>query len=217
MFAAVLGQFAANEVERLDAVCAFIDHGDPRIAGELGHAPFFDVAMTAVDLLGLHGHFKAFVGLEALDHWSEQGDEPIGCCITRAVCAVDEVCAPVGQCPRAFGKGLLVHQVAADIGVHDQRVSWTVGIFSARNGAALQAVFGIGDSVLVGGLRLGIALKAHAQTGLVHHGEHSAHAFVRLAHQIARRTVVVHHASRVAVDAHFLFDLTDRNRVTVAE
>ena len=49
--AAVLRQLAADEVERLDAVGALVDHGDAGIAHELLHAVFGDVAVAAEHLL----------------------------------------------------------------------------------------------------------------------------------------------------------------------
>ena len=59
---AVLGQLAADEVERLDAVGALVDHGDAGIADELLHAPFGDIAVPAEHLLGLHAIVEAEVG-----------------------------------------------------------------------------------------------------------------------------------------------------------
>ena len=49
--AAVLRQLAADQVERLDAVGALVDHGDARIAHELLHAVLGDVAVAAEHLL----------------------------------------------------------------------------------------------------------------------------------------------------------------------
>ena len=53
--AAVLGQLAADEIERLDAVGALVDHGDAGVAHELLHAPFGDIAVAAEHLLRLDG------------------------------------------------------------------------------------------------------------------------------------------------------------------
>ena len=53
--AAIGAELAADEIERLDAVGAFVDHGDARIAHELAHAMFFDVAVAAEDLLAIGG------------------------------------------------------------------------------------------------------------------------------------------------------------------
>ena len=50
-----LRQFAPDEIERLNAVGAFIEHGDAGIAHELLHAMFGDVAVAAEHLLRQHG------------------------------------------------------------------------------------------------------------------------------------------------------------------
>src|SRR5215472_11126495 len=66
--AAVLGELAADQVERLDAVRALVDHCDAGIAHELLYARFPDVAMTAEHLLGYHRIGEAAVGQHAFDH-----------------------------------------------------------------------------------------------------------------------------------------------------
>ncbi len=84
----------------------------------------------------------------------------------------------------------------------DQRVGRAIGVLRAGHVAPLQAVLRVDHCVLIGSFSDGQALQADAQTCLVHHGEHGAHAFVLGAQQIAGRLVIVHHAGRVAVDAH---------------
>ena len=121
--------------------------------------------------------------------------------------AVDQGGAPKHEGARSFGEAFLIHQRTADVGVHDQRVGGAVGVFCARDGAALQAVFGIGQRVLIGDIGLGQALHADAKARFVHHGEHCAHAFMGLAQQIAGGAVVIHDAGGIAMDAHFMFDL----------
>ena len=49
--AAVLGQLAADQVHRLDAVGAFVDLGDAGVADELLDAMLADVAVAAEHLL----------------------------------------------------------------------------------------------------------------------------------------------------------------------
>ena len=217
MFAAVLGQFAAHEVERLNAVGAFVDLGDPGIAGELGHAPFFDIAVAAVDLLGFHGHVVALVGQEAFDDRGEQRHKAVGVFVVGAVGRVDHGGTPEDEGAGGFDKAFLVHQRAADVGVHDQRVGGFVGEFRPGHRAALQAVVGVDHGVLVGDFGLCQTLHADADAGFVHHGEHGAHALVLGPQQIAGGTVVVHHAGRVAVDAHLLFDGADGDAVALTQ
>lgn len=43
-------QFAADQIQRLDAVGAFVDLGDAGVANVLLHTPFANVAVAAVDL-----------------------------------------------------------------------------------------------------------------------------------------------------------------------
>ncbi len=99
----------------------------------------------------------------------------------------------------------------------DQRVRRAIGVLRAGHVAPLQAVLRVDHCVLIGSFSDGQALQADAQTCLVHHGEHGAHAFVLGAQQIAGRLVIVHHAGRVAVDAHLLLDLADRDAVARAK
>ena len=77
-----LRQLAADEVERLNAVGALVDHGDAGVAHELLHAPFVDIAVAAEHLLRLHGVLEAEVGEHALEHRRHQ-PEPIVRRLTR--------------------------------------------------------------------------------------------------------------------------------------
>ena len=70
--AAVARQLAADEVHRLHAVGALVDHGNARIAHELLHALLGDVAVAAIDLLRQHRIGEALVGQHAFDHRREQ-------------------------------------------------------------------------------------------------------------------------------------------------
>ena len=54
-----LPQLAADQIERLDAVGAFVDLGDARIADELLHAVVADIAVAAPDLHGEVGAVEA--------------------------------------------------------------------------------------------------------------------------------------------------------------
>ena len=48
----VSGQFAPNEIQRLNTVRALVDHCDPSVAGVLLHPVFPNIAVTAVNLYG---------------------------------------------------------------------------------------------------------------------------------------------------------------------
>jgi hypothetical protein len=63
--AAIGGEFARHEVDRLDAVGALIDRGDARVAIMLGGAGLLDEAHAAMDLHAEIGHLVADVGGEA--------------------------------------------------------------------------------------------------------------------------------------------------------
>ncbi len=112
--AAVQAELAADEVERLDAVGAFIDHGDAGIAHELAHAVLFDIAVAAEHLLRHDGVVEALVGEHALDHRRHQADVVVG---GLAVLVVGGAVGDVGldrrpQRQRAAGlvEGLHGHQ-----------------------------------------------------------------------------------------------------------
>ena len=217
MLAAILGQLATNKVQGLNAIRTLIDHRNTGIAGELGHAGFFNISVTAVNLLGRSRVFKSLVGQETFHHWGEQGNQTIGVGIIVLVRAVDQIRTPKGQRTRTFHKRFLIHQITANIRMHDQRISRALWVFSAGDGAALQAVIRISDCVLIRDLCLGVTLQAHTQTGFVHHNKHRTHAFVHLADHIALGAVIIHDASCIAVDAHFLFDLANRYAVVITQ
>ena len=76
--AAVAAELAADEVERLDAVRALVDHRDARIAHELLHAVLADVAVAAEHLLRHHGVVEALVGDHAFDDRGQQAHVVFG-------------------------------------------------------------------------------------------------------------------------------------------
>ena len=75
--AVVQQHLAAQQVERLDGVGAFVDHVDPRVADVLLHAPFADVAVAAEDLHRQVGGGEAVVGDEGLDHRRQQREQVV--------------------------------------------------------------------------------------------------------------------------------------------
>ena len=166
--------------------------------------------MAAVDLHGIDRAFEAHVGQIGLHHRGDEGGEIIGLLPLVRVRVlrreVDHKTGPQRQRPRALHKGLLLHQHAAHVRVHDDRVGRLVLCLHAGQGTALHAVPGVDHGVLVGGGGLAEALDADTQTGGVHHGEHGAHALVRRAQQPALRPVIVHDAGGIAVDAHLVLD-----------
>ena len=109
------------------------------------------------------------------------------------------------------------HQHAADIRVLDDGHTSRV---RAAYRTALHAVAGVLNGLLVGAFGHGHAFDAHAQAGVVHHGEHIAQAFIGLAHQVADGAAFVakaHHRSRAAVDAQLVFQRYAAHIVTRAQ
>jgi hypothetical protein len=100
--------------------------------------------------------------------------------------------------------------------MHDDGIGRLVRRLRPRQRAALQAVAGIGDRVLIGDLRLREPLHGDAEPGLVHHHEHALHALVLFADQPAGGAVVVHHAGGIAVNAHLVLDRAAGDAVALA-
>ena len=89
---AILRKLTANEIHGLNAVCAFVDHRNARIADILLHAPFADVTMTAKDLLCVGCDFVALIGAIAFDHRGEQRQQIIGHLpIIVGLCAMQQI------------------------------------------------------------------------------------------------------------------------------
>ncbi|MCY1419383.1 hypothetical protein D9M71_349720 [compost metagenome] len=213
--------FAPNQVQRLDAVGAFVDLGDAHIAHQLLLAPFADVAMAAEYLLAVDSGLKAHVGQEGLGHWRQQRHQLLGAFARDRVFAVlggIELHGHVGgKRATAFVASFHGQQHAAHVRVPDDRVGCFVLGLRAGWGAALQAVAGIGHGVLVRTLGSCQALDTHAQAFVVHHGEHGRQAFVRLADEVTDRFVEVHHAGGRTLDAHLVLDGAAIDRVTCAQ
>ena len=106
----------------------------------------------------------------------------------------------------AFRERLHVHQHAADIRVHDDRIGRLIQRLCAGDRTALHAL------TRKNPLRSGKQTSACARPCMPTPSRASfimtnmvRMPLVRLADEIARRAVIVHHARRVAVDAHLLF------------
>src|SRR5258708_6185499 len=99
--------------------------------------------------------------------------------------------------------------------MHDDRIGRLVRRLCTGKRTALDALAGIGDRVLIGDLGLRETLHGDTEAGLVHHHEHALHALVLFADQPAGGAVVVHHARRIAVDAHLVLDRTAHHAVAL--
>ena len=82
-------QLAADQIERLDAVGALVDHGDAGVAHELLHAVLGDVAVAAEHLLRQHRIGEALVGQHAFDHRRHQAHMIVGALPLLGVAASD--------------------------------------------------------------------------------------------------------------------------------
>src|SRR3954469_19607317 len=101
--------------------------------------------------------------------------------------------------------------------MHDDRIGGLLGAFHARDRAALQALLRVGGGVLIRDLGHRETLHGDAEAGLVHHREHRIDAAVLLADEEALRTIVVHHAGRITVDAHLVLDRAAHHAVARSE
>ena len=185
--------FAAQQIKRLNAIGAFVDHVDAGIAHVLLHAPLFDVTMATKDLLAHGGGLKTVVSEEGFHDRRQQRQNFCGIGANLFVGVVqffvDEQGAITGQGTTSFGIGLGSEQHAPHVGVNQNRIGWLGGRFHARQAAHLNAVFGIGQGVLIGHFGQAQRLIAHTQTRAVHHDKHGGQTFVGLPHHDACCTV----------------------------
>ena len=208
--APVLRELAADEVERLHSIGAFIDHRDPRITDVLFHAPFGNVTVSAVNLLAGRRDLIPLVGAIALDDGGQQRNKIVGVLAfllgLRLVREIDLQRAPQAQCAQTLGHGFCFHQHPAHIGVDKQRVGLFAGLLGTRQRAALSPILGIVNRILHRDFGNAQTLQADAEARGVHHDEHRSEALHLLPDEIAGRTIIVHHAGRIRVNAHLVLD-----------
>ena len=125
--------------------------------------------------------------------------------------------SPDHQSARGLVEGADFEQHAPDIGMHQDGIGRLAGLLGAGQRAALQALFGVGGRVLVGGFGLRETLHGDVEAGAVHHHEHRIEPAIFLADKPTLRTVIIHHAGRIAVDAHLVFDRAARHFVSLGQ
>ncbi len=215
-----LHDLAAEQVQRLDAGGAFVQGGDAGIARELFHAVLGNVAMAAEALQRLVGAFDAPLGQAGFHDRGEESDQRIGLLAfllrRRAFGNIDLQSGVVTHCAAAFDQRLAGEQHAPYVGLDDDRIGRLVRELHAGQRTALQALARIAQRVLPGAVRQSQALHADAEARRVHHGEHRHQALVRLADQVALRTIEIQHACRRTVDAHLVFDAAATHRIGAA-
>ena len=212
--------FTAEQVQRLDAGGAFVQHRNAAVAHVLLHAPLSDKAVATVDLHAVVGRFKTDFGHECLGDRGHEGQQGIclflGFVVGTVLDDVHLLGSEVHHRTVTFGEGFHGQQHAAYVRVHDDRVSSFIWRFRAGQGAHLQAITRIFQAALEADLGVSQALQRSAQASGVHEGEHAVQAFVRRADQETGGRVEVHHAGGVAVDAHLVFQGTTGDRVALA-
>ena len=208
-FAVGQRQLALHEVDRVDAVRAFVDRRDAGIAHMLGRPGLLDEAHAAMDLDADRCRLVADVGRERLGDGGEQrraigGGRSFG--LGRGVVGkVERNAGQVADPARGVDVGLHRHQHALHVGTLDDR-GHAVAAFGA---AALAALAGVSQRLLIGAVADGHPLRPDREPRRVHHHEHGGEAAVLLADQPGLRALVVaidHDAGRGAVDAELVFD-----------
>ena len=158
--AAFVGHGFAGEVGGLHTVGAFVDGGDAHVAHELGDAGFFDIACAAEYLHGQVGEHGAVVAAPGFNDGDEVVEPAFGGFFGGGFGVLVRGIERGGglEIQGALGGdgGFLHQQHAGDVGVVDD------GEWGAVGCAALDALVGVGQCLLVGGLGHGMAFDAHA-------------------------------------------------------
>ena len=192
--AALHHHLAAQQVQRLDAVRAFVDHVQPVVAPELLDGKLARVAVAAQHLDGQRVGLQAPLRGPGLDHRREQLQQQCGVVLLRGVFGgallVHQAGGVQGQAVGAFHIGFLRQQHASHIGVRHQRQRGRERVFVARY-AALLPLAGVAQRGEVPAVAQHDGAHADADARLVHHVEHAGQALVRLAHQLADAGVVL--------------------------
>ncbi len=129
---------------------------------------------------------------------------------------VERNAGQVADPARGVDVGLHRHQHALHVRTLDDR-GHAFALFGA---AALPALAGISQRLLIGAVADGHPLRADSEPRGVHHHEHGGEAAVLLTHQPGLRALVVaidHDASRGAVDAELVLDSRAAQVVALAE
>ena len=212
---AVGQHLAQQQVDGLNLVGAFIDHGHARVAHDLFDPPFAHIPMTAEDLQAGAGTLEALVRPGGFEHGGDQAAPALCGFAPRQIGMVFEHVkfdgGAVGQQAATIDPGALGGQDALDGRV----VLDEAGLRGTRC-THLAPLLGVGMGLLPGGFEQGDALQAYVQAGRVHHDEHGAQAAVRFADQPARGVFEAHHAGRAAMQAHLLLDALAEHAVGVA-
>jgi len=187
--AALHHDLAAEQVERLNAVRALVDHVEAVVTPVLLDRKITRVAVAAQHLNGQAVGLQAPLARPALgnrrEHFEQQARFGDG--LRRAGrLLVDELCAIQLERERAFAIALLREQHAPHVGVLNDRHLRLGDVFAAdAHRPALRPVLRIVQRHLVARVPEHRRAESDRDARLVHHVEHAAQAFVRLADEVA--------------------------------
>ena len=171
---------------------AFMDHVESVVAPVLLHRKIPGVAIAAVNL------YRQGIGLQApltgpaFGDWRQhlqQQARLVGYRRRTGVLLVDQAGAVQLESQRALAIRLLCQQHALHVSMfNDADLGLRSVLALGANRPALRPVFGVIERRVVPRHAQHHRCRAHTDAGLVHHVEHAAQAFMRLAHQIADGT-----------------------------
>ena len=122
----VAQQFAADQIERLNAGRAFVNRDDAHVAILLRDAGLFDVAHSAEDLQRGRAELDGALRAPALDDRNHQLDERLvllaHLLVGMALRVVERSGGDVGERAHRFDRRLLRHQHAPHVGMLDDRL-----------------------------------------------------------------------------------------------
>ena len=189
--AAVHRHLAAEQVQRLDAVRALVDHVQAVVAPVLLDGIVAGVAVAAVHLDRQAVGLQAPLARPALGDGREHLQQQRG--ILRSlrvagVLLVDQAGAVQRQGQAALDIALLRQQHAAHVGVADDRHLRLAGVLAGRTDrAALRAAARVVEAGLVAGRAQHHRAEADRDARLVHHVEHALQALAGRADAVADR------------------------------
>ena len=167
---------------------AFVNHVEPVVAPILLDRKIARVAVAAQHLnrqrIGFQTPFAGPAFGDGRQHF-EQQTRLVGRLRVSRVLLVHQPGAIQLQRQCAFAIGFLRQQHALDISVLDDAALRRGGVLaSAGHGPALWPVFGVVEGRLITRHAQHGGRHADGNTRLIHHVEHAAQAFVRLAHEV---------------------------------
>ena len=206
-----IAKFTANQIHRLNTICAFINRQNTRIAHKLRRAGFFNKAHAAMNLHTQRSHLIGDVGAEGFRDRRQQIILGFRFGVARGMRQIGHHPVFITNGPRRIGQRAHGQKHTPHIGVIDDGDRIII-VFRGTRFAPLLALLGIGQCVLRRGLSDTDTLQADMQPRIIHHGKHAGHAAMLRANQpagcaacgidiFAKR----HDTSRAGVNTKFFF------------